>query len=395
MQEARLAPSPDDSEVPLDFKADPRPDDYQEILTLASSVSPARYLVLFASRHRRISPTRVLRTWQPICVAGERCIIRGEASSCEQGASSHELTFIAGARWGGAPVRRRRRRCDDSRRRCRAGRRVAGHACSRFPAELVAWHELIGPLAADGYRVLCPDLRGAGWSSAPDGRYYKTDMADDLAVVLDRLGVAPPVRVVAHDWGGPIAAHLMLRHPKKVSGFFGLNTVGPWLTFDLTAVRHLWRFWYQIPISLPVIGPRLLSDPKGRFIRMTGRWVGAGFYLDDDDFRLYVRCMRLPGHSVAGSRWYRTFLTRELIRAGEFANTSVDVPMRFLHGVGDPVITPTLLRGYAEHAGGFRLETVDASVTGLSINDPSWCSSDFERSCMTPEVYRWFARVGH
>jgi pimeloyl-ACP methyl ester carboxylesterase len=28
-------------------------------------------------------------------------------------------------------------------------------------------HELIGPLAADGYRVLCPDLRGAGWSSAP------------------------------------------------------------------------------------------------------------------------------------------------------------------------------------------------------------------------------------
>lgn len=58
---------------------------------------------------------------------------------------------------------------------------------------------MIGPLAADGYRVLCPDLRGAGWSSAPDGRYYKTDMADDLAVVLDRLGVAP-VRVVAHDW---------------------------------------------------------------------------------------------------------------------------------------------------------------------------------------------------
>lgn len=62
--------------------------------------------------------------------------------------------------------------------------------------------------------------------------------------------------------------------------------------------------------------------------------------------------------------------------------------MRFLHGVGDPVITPTLLRGYAEHTDGFRLETVDASVTGLSINDLSWCLSDFERSCMTPEVYR-------
>jgi hypothetical protein len=36
-----------------------------------------------------------------------------------------------------------------------------------FPENWWEWHELIGPLAADGYRVLCPDLRGAGWSSAP------------------------------------------------------------------------------------------------------------------------------------------------------------------------------------------------------------------------------------
>ena len=31
-----------------------------------------------------------------------------------------------------------------------------------FPQNWWEWHELIGPLAADGYRVLCPDLRGAG-----------------------------------------------------------------------------------------------------------------------------------------------------------------------------------------------------------------------------------------
>ena len=40
-----------------------------------------------------------------------------------------------------------------------------------FPQNWWEWHELIGPLAADGYRVLCPDLRGAGWSSAPRDRY--------------------------------------------------------------------------------------------------------------------------------------------------------------------------------------------------------------------------------
>ena len=44
-----------------------------------------------------------------------------------------------------------------------------------------------GPPAADGDRVLCPDLRGAGWSSAPRSRYLKSEMADDSAAVLDRL----------------------------------------------------------------------------------------------------------------------------------------------------------------------------------------------------------------
>lgn len=71
-----------------------------------------------------------------------------------------------------------------------------------FPQNWWEWRDLIGPLAADGNRVLCPDLRGAGWSSAPRSRYTKTEMADDLAAVLDGLGVAK-VKLVAHDWGGP------------------------------------------------------------------------------------------------------------------------------------------------------------------------------------------------
>jgi pimeloyl-ACP methyl ester carboxylesterase len=123
-----------------------------------------------------------------------------------------------------------------------------------FPQNWWEWHALIGPLAADGYRVLCPDLRGAGWSSAPRSRYLKNEMADDLAAVLDQLG-ACPVRLVAHDWGGPVAFIMMLRHPAKVTGFFGLNTSAPWATRDPAMIRNIWRLWYQVPIALPVIGP--------------------------------------------------------------------------------------------------------------------------------------------
>ena len=81
-----------------------------------------------------------------------------------------------------------------------------------FPQNWWEWRHVIGPLAADGYRVLCPDLRGAGWSSAPPDHYRKIDMAEDLATVLDRLGVGP-VKLVAHDWGGSVSFIMMLHHP--------------------------------------------------------------------------------------------------------------------------------------------------------------------------------------
>ncbi len=229
-----------------------------------------------------------------------------------------------------------------------------------FPENWWEWHELIGPLAADGYRVLCPDLRGAGWSSAPRSGYTKTEMGDDLAAVLDGLGVAN-VKLVAHDWGGPAAFIMMLRHPAKVTGFFGLNTVAPWMKRDLVMFRNLWRFWYQIPIAFPVIGPRVISDPKARYFRMLLSWVGGGFTVPEEDVRMYVERMRQPGHAVAGSKWYRTFQTREALRwmRGEFENMRVDVPVRWLHGTGDPVITPDLLDGYAERASDFEVELVD------------------------------------
>lgn len=51
-------------------------------------------------------------------------------------------------------------------------------------------------------------------------------MAEDLAAVLDELDVGL-VKIAAHDWGGPVAMHVLLRHPDRVTGFAGFNAVAP------------------------------------------------------------------------------------------------------------------------------------------------------------------------
>jgi pimeloyl-ACP methyl ester carboxylesterase len=240
-----------------------------------------------------------------------------------------------------------------------------------FPQHWWEWRELIGPLAADGYRVLCPDLRGAGWSSAPDGAYRKNDMADDLAAVLDRLNVGP-VTLVAHDWGGFVAFIMMLRHPAKVAGFFGMNTGAPWLRMDRSFLRHLWRFWYQIPLALPVVGPWIIRDRKARYMRLTVNWVGAGYKLPENDFQLYAGAMRDRGHALAGSRWYRTFLSREFRQwqRGEFADEAVKVSVRWLHGTSDPVLTPMLLREFDRRIEDFELELVPGAGHWIAEQRP-------------------------
>jgi pimeloyl-ACP methyl ester carboxylesterase len=230
-----------------------------------------------------------------------------------------------------------------------------------FPQHWWEWHRLIGPLADDGYRVLVPDLRGAGWSDAPRGPYRKTEMADDLDAVLEQLGVGP-VKIAAHDWGGPVAFLLLLRHPERVTGFCGFNTIAPWLALDGPTVRHAWRFWYQYGLLTPGLGPRLIGAPEARYLRFVLRWVGGGYYWSDADEEIYLSRMQDPARALAGSQWYRTFQGREVVRwlRGEYASARIEVPLRWITGLEDPVITPTLHRGYEMFGDDVTFEEVPA-----------------------------------
>jgi pimeloyl-ACP methyl ester carboxylesterase len=81
------------------------------------------------------------------------------------------------------------------------------------------------PLARD-HRVLAPDLRGWGWSDAPEGDYAKATLAEDIVGLLDVEGIER-VRIIGHDWGAYTALLMALTCPKRVERVVALDIAPP------------------------------------------------------------------------------------------------------------------------------------------------------------------------
>ncbi len=93
-----------------------------------------------------------------------------------------------------------------------------------WPELAYSYRHQIGPLAAAGYTVAVPDMRGYGGSSKPaDPALYSTDhSADDMAAIARALGFETWV-AVGHDWGSPVAWRCALRFPEQVRAVFSLS----------------------------------------------------------------------------------------------------------------------------------------------------------------------------
>ncbi len=81
-------------------------------------------------------------------------------------------------------------------------------------ASLTEWYQTAPNLAVDR-RVVMVDHRGHGLSARGDLRFEVADDADDLAGVLDALGIGE-VDVVGYSMGGVIAQALAMSHPGRV-----------------------------------------------------------------------------------------------------------------------------------------------------------------------------------
>jgi pimeloyl-ACP methyl ester carboxylesterase len=92
-----------------------------------------------------------------------------------------------------------------------------------FPLDHTMWRSQIEALSA-GHRVIAPDLRGFG-SSSPSGDVLSMEShADDLAKLLDALGVDRPIVLCGLSMGGYIAWQFAARHGERLAKLIQCDT---------------------------------------------------------------------------------------------------------------------------------------------------------------------------
>ena len=111
--------------------------------------------------------------------------------------------------------------------------------------------DMWAPLATAliGHRtVVVPDLRGMGLSSHPAGGYDKKTQAQDIARVLDRLGI-DKADLVTHDIGNMVGYAVAAQFPARVARWVVMDAplpgIGPW--DEILRSPLLWHFNFRGP----------------------------------------------------------------------------------------------------------------------------------------------------
>jgi pimeloyl-ACP methyl ester carboxylesterase len=109
------------------------------------------------------------------------------------------------------------------------------------------WAPLAGALVG-GNTVIVPDLRGMGLSAHPPDGYEKVNQAQDIADLMDVLGVQSAA-LVTHDIGNMVGYAFAARFPQRVTKWVVMDAplpgIGPWEQQLLNPL--VWHFNFRGP----------------------------------------------------------------------------------------------------------------------------------------------------
>ena len=229
-----------------------------------------------------------------------------------------------------------------------------------FPQFWWAWRSQLTDLAAAGFHVVAPDLRGYGASDKPPRGYDLPSLSADVAALVRALGEQDAV-VVGHDWGGLLGWTMAALHPRTVRRLVVLSMAHPRrLRAGMTDPAQRRASRYALGFQLPRLPERRLTraddDPVADLMQ---RWSGSewartpDFAEAVDRYRSAARIPQAAYGAMEYHRWAgRSQLRPDGLRYARRMAAPITAPTLQLHGALDTCVLPSSARGSGRYVAG-------------------------------------------
>lgn len=224
-----------------------------------------------------------------------------------------------------------------------------------FPELNFSWRHQMPHLAAQGWRVWAPNLRGYGASSKPDGidAYTIDKLLADVGALIDlALAEAPAdeIMLIAHDWGAVIAWSFAIRKIRPIDRLVIMNVPHPKCAErEIRHWRQLRKSWYMFFFQIRHLPERLMLARDARAVRRAfldsaankGNFPAA-------DLDVYAKAAQRPGAMTAMLNYYRALFKYREANGAALGNAMVDLPTLVIWGENDIALDIHLLDGMEE-----------------------------------------------
>ncbi|MFB2553509.1 alpha/beta fold hydrolase [Ensifer soli] len=208
---------------------------------------------------------------------------------------------------------------------------------------------------AEGLCVIVPIRPGFGHSTPVKDRKTLTDIvSDDMAALLDALGIRAPCPIIALSCDGYFAFHFHKRHPGRLSAIFVCGAGLPFFTRQQYERMHKWhRFIIANARYAPVILPFLVKAGFSLARRIGKRAFVHAVYGDaagDVDVFEQPDVMQalITGSEVCISDWHSAhdaFSHEVILQQADWRAvvSGCDIPVTCYQGHQDPAMPPATI----------------------------------------------------